>query len=271
MLTWRPRTKTTRIIVASSNTPPDTPSVSRLLTLEGRMKGLLETGYHFVIERTGAAVACRPHDVMGSHTRLANHDSVAICLGGGWQGRDDHTQEQHITLHRLVRDLRRAYGQHVLLVGQNEVYRKPGSARSPALDMAKVREANPPLLYTHKMEDPDMAKKPASKTTKPVAPDGQPDSKGAPVSLEAATIGALTPQQGLVVNYLRAGHTLTPLIALTNLGIGSITSRVAELKKAGYPIEATPDQDFHGGRYMKYTWGLDQYGNKLPLPAPKAE
>lgn len=246
MLTWRPRAKTTRIILASSNTPHDTPSVARLLTVEGRRRGLLEAGYHFVIERDGSLVACRPHDVHGSHTRLANHDSVAICLGGGWQGKDDFLPEQHQTLARLVETLWRAYGP-IPFVGQNEVYRRPGAARSPALDMDKLREA---LTPPHQDTD-DMAKKTRKAT--------EPETAG-------AIPGKLTPQQTLVVSYLKAGHTLTPLIALTNLGIGSITSRVAELKKGGYPIDATPDQDFHGGRYMKYTWGKDRYGIKLPEP-----
>jgi len=249
MLTWRPRERTTRIILASSNTPPGTPSVARHLAVEGRRRGLLEAGCHFVIERDGTAIPCRPHDVHGSHTRLANHDSIAIYLAGGWEGKDDHTPDQRQALHALLAHLWAAYGP-LPVVGQNAIHRKPGSPRSPAWDG--------PLPQPE--DDHDMAKK-----TKPIPVDAKP-SEVFENPVEAAIIGKLTPQQQLVVNYLRAGHTLTPLIALTNLGIGSITSRVAELKKAGYPIEATPDQDFHGGRYMKYTWKRDQHGRPDPLP-----
>jgi hypothetical protein len=245
MLPWRPRTKTTRIIVASSHTPLDTPSVTRLLAVRGRMQGLLEGGYHFVIERNGECIPCRPNDVFGSHTRMANHDSVAICLGGGWEGKADHTPEQLTALSLLVQTLRAAYGP-LPLVGQNEVWRRPGSPRSPAIDMDQLRAALP-LPLPEIPDAPDMAKTPKAKDT-------------------AAIPGRLSAQQRLVVDYLKAGHTLTPLIALTNLGIGSITSRVAELKAGGYPIIATPDNDFHGGRYMKYTWAKDKHGRNDPGP-----
>lgn len=250
MLSWRPRKSTTRIIVASSHTPPETPSVARELTIRHRQQGKLECGYHFVIERGGRLVACRPHDVFGSHTRMANHDAVAVCLAGGWQGTADHTPEQITSLLHLARNLSKAYGP-LPLVGQNEVYRPPGSPRSPALDLSVLRAALP--SPADDQEYPDMAKK--AKTT--------PSPQDNPTPADPKQ---LTPQQHLVVSYLKAGHTLTPLIALTNLGIGSITSRIAELKTAGYPINAEPDTDFNGRRYMKYTWTRDPHGRPAEFP-----
>lgn len=65
----------------------------------------------------------------------------------------------------------------------------------------------------------------------------------------------LTPQQRTILEYLQAGRSLTNQIALNNLGIGSLTSRIAELRKKGYAITDTVEQDFHGKDYKKYALG----------------
>lgn len=62
----------------------------------------------------------------------------------------------------------------------------------------------------------------------------------------------LTPQCQLVVDYLRSNRTLTNHIAITFLGIGSLTSRVAELRKLGFDIMRGAAKDFHGKRYIRY-------------------
>lgn len=62
----------------------------------------------------------------------------------------------------------------------------------------------------------------------------------------------LTPQQRTILEYLQAGRTLTNQIALNNLGIGSLTSRVAELRSMGHGIKEEWGSDFHGKRYKKY-------------------
>jgi hypothetical protein len=63
----------------------------------------------------------------------------------------------------------------------------------------------------------------------------------------------LSRQCQLVLSYLQSGRALTNLVALTNLGIGSLTSRIAELRKAGYPIVTEDKRDYHNSLYRRYS------------------
>ena len=62
----------------------------------------------------------------------------------------------------------------------------------------------------------------------------------------------LTTQQGIVIDYLRRGSTLTNKVALTCLGIGSLSSRIAELRRLGFHIADRFDRDRDGRSYRKY-------------------
>jgi hypothetical protein len=110
------------------------------------------------------------------------------------------------------------YGRSVLtLVGHKEVHRTR-SHNCPDLDMTDLRE----FIYEE------------NKALTPATPD-------------------LTTQQQLVVNYLRAGHTLSTQIAMVSLGIASLSSRIAELRALGFNIQSEEARDYHGRRYLKYT------------------
>lgn len=61
----------------------------------------------------------------------------------------------------------------------------------------------------------------------------------------------LTSQQQIVLDYLQMGRTLTNKVALTCLGVGSLSSRVAELRKLGYQIEISFEEDRLTGRNFK--------------------
>jgi len=63
----------------------------------------------------------------------------------------------------------------------------------------------------------------------------------------------LSPQNGLIVAYLLAGRKLSNQIALVNLGIASVTSRVAELRKLGYRIDSVDRRDHFNNRYVEYS------------------
>ncbi|MGV1835216.1 helix-turn-helix domain-containing protein [Rhizobium rhizogenes] len=65
----------------------------------------------------------------------------------------------------------------------------------------------------------------------------------------------LTPQQGRVWQYLDKGSTLTNVVALTCLGVGSLTSRIAELRKLGFVITDELEKGFDGRSYKKYDKG----------------
>lgn len=62
----------------------------------------------------------------------------------------------------------------------------------------------------------------------------------------------LTPQQQRIMDYLADGKTLTNTVALTCLGIGSLSSRIAELRKLGHEIEMEMDTGYDGRSYKKY-------------------
>jgi len=62
----------------------------------------------------------------------------------------------------------------------------------------------------------------------------------------------LTPQQDRVLAYLKEGKTLTNKVALTCLDVGSLSSRIAELRKLGYKINAEMKQDHAERGYKAY-------------------
>ena len=62
----------------------------------------------------------------------------------------------------------------------------------------------------------------------------------------------LTTQQKLIVDYLMQGRTLTNKVALTCLGIGSLSSRIAELRRKGYDIEDDTEVGYDERSFKKY-------------------
>lgn len=66
------------------------------------------------------------------------------------------------------------------------------------------------------------------------------------------TYDSLTPQQKRVVDYLKEGRTLTNVVALTCLQVGSLTSRISELRRKGYDIETEMDVGVDGRSFKKF-------------------
>lgn len=58
-------------------------------------------GYHYVIRRTGEAVACRPEVYSGCHTKGMNKNSIGVC----WVGRDLLAAKQKARLVQCVAEL----------------------------------------------------------------------------------------------------------------------------------------------------------------------
>lgn len=69
--------------------------------------------------------------------------------------------------------------------------------------------------------------------------------------------------QRLVIEYLLSepGRTISNHVAIMELGIGSLSSRIAELRKLGFKIVDTFKRDFHGVRYKAY-WLESPDGDK---------
>lgn len=66
------------------------------------------------------------------------------------------------------------------------------------------------------------------------------------------TESKLTPQQDRVLSYLMEGKTLSNKVALTCLDVGSLSSRIAELRKLGYVINAERKEDHAERTYKVY-------------------
>jgi hypothetical protein len=62
------------------------------------------------------------------------------------------------------------------------------------------------------------------------------------------------PQSALVLEYLASGRGLSGLIAHTVLGVTSLTTRVAELRKQGIPIVGQWNTDHQNKRFMVYKY-----------------
>ena len=62
----------------------------------------------------------------------------------------------------------------------------------------------------------------------------------------------LSPQQQLILDYLKEDRTLTSQIAMINLGIYSLSRRITELIRLGYPIQTGWGTDHFGRRYKTY-------------------
>lgn len=226
MLPWRPRSATRRIIVHSSHLPLGVRSHTDAMRAKGREMGLLEIGYHAVIEPDGKLSECRPLHTIGSHTPGNNHDSIAVCLAG--DAESGHTPDQLVTLQHFLLGLLRAFGR-LPIVGHTELQRyRNRELRCPHMDMEAFRADF--AQTTRHLEIPDM--------------DAQ--------TVTAQPVDGLTTQQRLVLDYLGAGRTLTTKIAVMSLGIMSISSRVAELRKLGHKILDEEAKDHFGKRYLKY-------------------
>lgn len=70
--------------------------------------------------------------------------------------------------------------------------------------------------------------------------------------IKMTTPPPLAPQARLVLEYLQSGRQITPLLAITNLGVASLTTRISELRKAGFQILSEWSEDHFKRRYKKY-------------------
>lgn len=157
VIDYRPRRKTTRILLHCSHTvPSQTHDLKAFLGVKGRQMGLLQVGYHALILTDGRLIECRPHNVQGSHMRgKANLDSVGVCVEGGlgevrldWNPEgdgygpqqdpeDNFTPDQWSTLRHLRAYLSTFYGE-LPLVGHSEAH--PHHHRQcPPTNMERVR------------------------------------------------------------------------------------------------------------------------------------
>lgn len=69
-------------------------------------QGWLDVGYHYIIRRDGTVETGRPRDVVGSHVKGHNFESLGICMVGGiddaGKPQDNFTDAQWAALDGLV-------------------------------------------------------------------------------------------------------------------------------------------------------------------------
>ena len=63
---------------------------------------------------------------------------------------------------------------------------------------------------------------------------------------------SLSPQAYKVLEYLQSGRGLSNIIAISTLGVGSLSSRISELIRRGYSIEKGSRRDPNGRRFTVY-------------------
>lgn len=144
---YRTRSGTRLIIIHDSHTTADHDNVASWLRWHGYNMGLLDIGYHYLVERDGGLMVTRPLDSVGAHAPGLNHESIGICLLGGADAEgkpeDNFTDAQIEALRVLLRKLK---GLHraAKVVGHSEVQKVRRDKRSipcPCLDMDLLREA----------------------------------------------------------------------------------------------------------------------------------
>lgn len=142
-VTYKMRKTTKRIILHDSHTEPpyDTYWLGEARR-EALVMGLLDTGYHFIIERDGTVFEIRPRQLIGSHTPQNNMDSIGICLVGGREGgqiADNFEDTQFVALESLVCELFDEFGM-LKVQGHDEALRhKRRGAECPAFSAASFR------------------------------------------------------------------------------------------------------------------------------------
>lgn len=152
-LTYRLRTKTTKVILHDTLTAPSQSNLEAFLAVKSRTQGLLTMGWHFLILRNGKLIECRPHGSMGAHMRgdrfsigIAMAGGLSEVLDGGPDGpfneqvpEDNFTPEQGVTLRDLFRHvIWPTYGDDIPFVGHSED--RPHHGRQcPSIDMEQCR------------------------------------------------------------------------------------------------------------------------------------
>lgn len=110
---FTPRKATKYLVVHCAATKPTMDIGLREIRQWHRQQGWLDVGYHYIIRRDGSIENGRDEDVVGSHVRGHNAESLGICMAGGinakGQPEDNFTPEQYAALSSLLFTLRQKY------------------------------------------------------------------------------------------------------------------------------------------------------------------
>lgn len=100
------RKETNLVVIHCAATKPSMDIGLREIRQWHVQQGWLDVGYHYIVRRDGTVETGRPHDVVGSHVKGHNFESVGICMVGGIDDagtpKDNFTDAQWAALEGLV-------------------------------------------------------------------------------------------------------------------------------------------------------------------------
>jgi len=143
---YRLRKRTTMLVVHDSKTTPEAVKPLEVLRWAARQQGMLDIGYHIVIDRDGCFHLLRPLDRMGCHAAGYNDESIGLCMLGGLNAAGERannfTRVQMTALQGAACAFLHEYRPiepEARVIGLKELggYRKKSD--SPALDMRALR------------------------------------------------------------------------------------------------------------------------------------
>lgn len=82
-----------------------------------------DIGYHYFIKFNGKLFECRDRKYQGAHCKTVNHNSIAICLEGGFEGTDNFTFEQLDRLKEVIDALKIEFP-NAALIGHGHIDNK---------------------------------------------------------------------------------------------------------------------------------------------------
>ncbi len=108
------REKTDTLAIHCSATPATMDiGVEKIKEWHVKENGWEDVGYHFIITRSGELQTARSEEYQGAHAPQVNFRSLAVCLIGGTdnkqQWENNFTDEQFTTLKSLIADLIKKY------------------------------------------------------------------------------------------------------------------------------------------------------------------
>jgi N-acetylmuramoyl-L-alanine amidase len=153
---FKHREETRVLMLHDSHTPPSVLRGVHVLRWAGRKLGLLEIGYHYVIDRDGHETETRPMALIGAASRRFNRTAIHICLVGGLDEagvpEDNFTHEQRVALFDRIRILKGFYP-GVSVMGHDEAERSLDHP-CPPLDMADLRQDYAAYVATEGASEP---------------------------------------------------------------------------------------------------------------------
>lgn len=133
------------IVVHCAATKPTMDIGLREIRQWHRQQGWLDVGYHYIIRRNGQIEEGRPQDVVGSHVKGYNHESIGICMAGGIDAsgkpENNFTPEQFAALSGLMFKLREQFPQ-ATIVGH---YQLDSGKACPSFDVPAWLKADAKL------------------------------------------------------------------------------------------------------------------------------